>query len=167
MVLNANRRRTMESKERGTLVRRVVSRFEEVVCESPELGELYGLHARMAGAVAGLLRPMLEHETAERFIALLLNGKNQVVGFVDVSRGTLTASLVHPREVFAPAIRELAAAVIVAHNHPSGDPEPSQEDIEVTKRLSEAGKILGVPLLDHIIVGGGGAFTSMRERLSL
>jgi DNA repair protein RadC len=74
---------------------------------------------------------------------------------------------VHPREVFAPALRELAAAIIVAHNHPSGDPEPSMEDIEVTKRLSEAGKLLGVPLLDHIIVGEGGSFTSLRERLSL
>jgi len=157
----------MGSKEKGTLVRRVVSRFEDVVCESPELRGLYGSHARMPGAVAGLLRPHLEHETSERFVALLLNGKHRVMGFAEVSRGTLTSSLVHPREVFAPALRELAAALIVAHNHPSGDPEPSMEDIEVTKRLSEAGKILGVPLLDHIIVGEGGSFTSLRERLSL
>jgi len=157
----------MGSKGKGILVRRVVSRFEDVVCESPELSELYGSHARMAGAVAGLLRPHLENETAERFVALLLNGKHRVMGFAEVSRGTLTASLVHPREVFAPAIRELAAALIVAHNHPSGDPEPSQEDIEVTKRLHEAGKILGVPLLDHIIVGMGGSYTSLRERLAL
>jgi DNA repair protein RadC len=157
----------MGSKRKGTLVRRVVSRFEDVVCESPELGELYGTHARGAGAVAGLLRPLLEHETSERFVALLLNGKHRVQGFAEVSRGTLTSSLVHPREVFSPAIRELAAAVIVAHNHPSGDPEPSLEDIEVTKRLHEAGKILGVPLLDHIIVGEAGSFTSLRERVGL
>jgi len=167
MVLKANGRRMMGSTKKGTLVRRVVSRFEDVVCESPELGELYGKHAPGAGAVAGLLRPHLEHETSERFVALLLNGKHRVMGFAEVSRGTLTSSLVHPREVFAPALRELAAAVIVAHNHPSGDPEPSMEDIEVTKRLSEAGKLLGVPLLDHIIVGEGGAYTSLRERLSL
>lgn len=157
----------MGSKEECTLVRRVVSRFEDVVCESPELGGLYGAHAKAAGAVAGLLRPLLEQETAERFVALLLNGKHRVMGFADVSRGTLTASLVHPREVFAPALRELAAALIVAHNHPSGDPEPSQEDIEVTKRLGEAGSILGIPLLDHIIVGGRGSFTSLRERVGL
>ena len=98
----------MGSKGKGTLVRRVVSRFEDVVCESPELGELYGTHARGAGAVAGLLRPLLEHETSERFVALLLNGKHRVQGFAEVSRGTLTASLVHPREVFAPAIPRAA-----------------------------------------------------------
>jgi DNA repair protein RadC len=69
--------------------------------------------------------------------------------------------------VFAPALREHAAAIIVAHNHPSGDPEPSLEDIEVTRRLHEAGRILGVPLLDHIIVGEGGSFTSLRERVGL
>ena len=157
----------MASKKRSRWIRRVVLRFEDVFCESPELGEIYGSHVRTAGAVAGLLRPLLEHETSERFVALFLNGKHRVTGFAEVSRGTLTASLVHPREVFAPALRELAAAVIVAHNHPSGDPEPSAEDIEVTKRLSEAGKILGIPLLDHVIVGEGGAFTSLRERLSL
>lgn len=157
----------MGSTRRGTLVRRVVSRFEEVVCESPELEGLYGTHARTAQAVASILRPLLEGETSERFVALLLNGKHRVVGFADVSRGTLTSSLVHPREVFAPALRELAAAVIVAHNHPSGDPEPSVEDIEVTRRLREAGQILGVPLLDHIIVGAGGEFVTLRERVGL
>jgi len=157
----------MGSKKKGTLIRRVVLRFEDVVCESPELAALYGSQLRAPGAVAGLLRPHLEHETVERFVALFLNGKHRIMGFTEVSRGTLTSSLVHPREVFAPALRELAAALIVAHNHPSGDPEPSFEDIEVTKRLSEAGKLLGVPLLDHIIVGEGGSFTSLRERLSL
>jgi len=167
MVLTANGRRNMGSKGKGTLVRRVVTRFEDVVCESPELEELYGAQARAAGPVAALLRPLLENETSERFVALLLNGKHRVMGFAEVSRGTLTASLVHPREVFAPALRELAAALIVAHNHPSGDPEPSQEDLEVTKRLHEAGQILGVPLLDHIIVGEKGSFTSLRERLRL
>ena len=157
----------MGCKDKGTRIRRVVSRFEEAVCESTELCELYGSQARMAGAVASLLRPHLENETQERFVALLLNGKHRVMGFAEVSRGTLTASLVHPREVFAPALREHAAAIIVAHNHPSGDPEPSLEDIEVTRRLHEAGRILGVPLLDHIIVGEGGSFTSLRERVGL
>lgn len=152
-------------KGRSTLVRRVVSRFEDVVCESPEFEGVYGAHARTAEAVATLLRPLLENETSERFLALLLNGKHRVAGFAEVSRGTLTSSLVHPREVFGPAIREVAAAVIVAHNHPSGDPEPSHEDLEVTKRLREAGVLLGVPLLDHIIVGERGSFTSLRERV--
>jgi len=145
----------------------VVSRLEDVVCESPELEEVYGAQVRTAEAVARLLRPFLENEASERFVALLLNGKQRVSGFVEVSRGTLTASLVHPREVFGPALREAAAALIVAHNHPSGDPEPSQEDLEVTRRLRDGGQLPGVPLLDHIIVGEGGSFTSLRERLKL
>ena len=131
------------------------------------MDELYGTRASSATAVVEALRPMLEHETAERFIALLLNGKHRVTGFVDVSRGTLTSSLVHPREVFAPALHELAAALIVAHNHPRGDPEPSPEDLEVTRRLRDAGRILGVPLLDHLILGEQGSFRSLRERVGL
>ena len=153
------------SKRSCPLVRRVVSRFEDVVCESLDLEGVYGAHARSAEAVATILRPLLENEACERFVALLLNGKHRVAGFAEVSRGTLTSSLVHPREVFGPAIREVAAAVIVAHNHPSGDPEPSQEDLAVTKRLHEAGVLLGIPLLDHIIVGERGSFTSLRERV--
>ena len=151
-------------KSKKALVRRVVSKLEDVVCESPELGEVYDAQLRTAEAVASLLRPLLENEPSERFVALLLNGKHRITGFVEVSRGTLTTSLVHPREVFGPALREVAAAVIVAHNHPSGDPEPSQEDLEVTRRLREAGQLVGVPLLDHIIVGERGSFTSLRER---
>ena len=73
-----------------------------------------------------------------------------------VSQGTLTASLVHPREVFAPALREAAAAIVILHNHPSGDARPSREDHEVTRRLCQVGEILGIPLLDHIVIGAEG-----------
>ena len=79
-----------------------------------------------------------------------------------VSQGTLTASLVHPREVFRPALREAAAAIVLVHNHPSGDPTPSREDREVTRRLAEAGEILGVRVLDHIVIAETG-FRSLRE----
>jgi DNA repair protein RadC len=96
---------------------------------------------------------------------LLLDGKHRLVRRQRVSEGTLTSSLVHPREVFGPAVREAAAAVIVAHNHPSGDPEPSGEDLAVTRRLIEAGRILGVPVLDHVVIGDG-AFVSIRDRIS-
>lgn len=82
---------------------------------------------------------------------------------MEISRGTLTASLVHPREVFGPAIRMGAAAIILAHNHPSGDTTPSEEDQTVTKRIHEAGMLLGVPLLDHVIIGAGGSYASFRE----
>lgn len=154
------------SKGEG-LVRRVVSRLEDVICESPVLTGLYGEQARAPAEVALMLRPILGQEPVEVFVVLLLSGKHRVTGYAEVSRGTLTSSLVHPREVFGPALREAAAAIIVAHNHPSGDPEPSAEDVAVTKRLRDAGRLLGVPLLDHVIVGAADAFVSMRERLEL
>jgi len=98
----------------------------------------------------------------EVFLAVLLDVKHRPVREERVSVGVLDASLIHPREVFAAAVRERAAAVILLHNHPSGDPEPSPEDREVTRRLRNAGGILGIPVLDHVIVGDG-AFFSFRE----
>ena len=111
-----------------------------------------------------LLESDLRGLEQERFLVLVLDGKHRLRRQVLVSLGTLTTSLVHPREFFRPALREAAAAVIAVHNHPSGDPEPSREDIEVTQRLWEAGRLLGVPLLDHVVVGDG-AFVSLQERL--
>jgi DNA repair protein RadC len=98
----------------------------------------------------------------ERFLVLLLDGRHRVLREVTASQGTLTASLVHPREVFRLALREAAAAVILVHNHPSGDPTPSREDREVTERLVHVGEILGVPVLDHVIVAERG-YVSLRE----
>ena len=95
----------------------------------------------------------------EYFLVLLLDGKNRVIREVQVSEGSLNQSIVHPREVFNPAVRESAAAIILVHNHPSGDPAPSREDLEITRRLREAGDLMGVKVLDHIIIGDG-AFTS-------
>jgi len=112
-----------------------------------------------------LVAPELRGLERERFLVLLLDGKHRLKRREVVSEGTLTTSLVHPREVFRPAVRESAAAVVVVHNHPSGDPEPSLEDVEVTRRLIEAGRLLGIPLLDHVIVGDG-RFASLRERMS-
>ena len=88
----------------------------------------------------------------EHFVVFFLDSRNQEIKREIISVGTLNANLVHPREVFEPAIRHLAAQIIIAHNHPSGDPEPSEDDIEVTKRLVEAGRILGIRINDHIIV---------------
>jgi len=99
----------------------------------------------------------------EHFVALFLDACNRLIQQEVVSVGTLTATLVHPREVFSSAVSCAAAGIIVAHNHPSGDPEPSREDRETTRRLSEAGKILGIPLLDHVVVGECRYF-SFRER---
>lgn len=99
----------------------------------------------------------------EHFVALYLDACRRLVHRETVSVGTLTASLVHPREVFGPALERPAAALIVAHNHPSGDPEPSREDRETTRRLCEAGRILGLPILDHLIIASRGFF-SFREQ---
>lgn len=98
----------------------------------------------------------------EVFLAVLLDVKNRRMMDVGVSTGILNGSLIHPREVFAPALRERAASVLLIHNHPSGDPSPSAEDREVTKRLRAAGGIVGVGVLDHVIIGDG-SFFSFRE----
>jgi DNA repair protein RadC len=100
----------------------------------------------------------------EHLVAVYVNARSEVKGVCVVSIGTLSASLVHPREVFRPAIVAGAAAVIVAHNHPSGDCTPSAEDKDATRRLSRAGELLGVPLLDHLVVTDGGDFFSFKDR---
>jgi DNA repair protein RadC len=99
----------------------------------------------------------------EYFLTLLLDGKNRIIRRVQISEGSLNQSIVHPREVFIPAVKESATAVILVHNHPSGDPAPSTEDIAITRRLREAGDIMGIKVLDHIIVGDG-EFMSFVER---
>ena len=91
----------------------------------------------------------------EEFHVLLLDAKNRKLKDVRISEGSLTSSLVHPREVFTPVVRESAAAVILIHNHPSGDPAPSQEDLQITRRLRQVGDIMGVHILDHLIIGKG------------
>jgi DNA repair protein RadC len=111
--------------------------------------------------VERLLRGRIANLDRENFVVVLLNTKNEVIETSTVSVGTLGASLVHPREVFKPAVRASAASVILAHNHPSGKVEPSREDREVTKRLGEAAEILGIEVMDHVIVGDG--YFSMKE----
>lgn len=98
----------------------------------------------------------------EHFVSLLLNARNQVIRTEVVSVGSLSASLVHPRELFAPAIEAHAAAVLVGHNHPSGDPTPSKDDVDLTRRLSDAGQLLGIQVLDHLVICEGD-FVSLKE----
>ena len=99
----------------------------------------------------------------EVFILITLNIKNIVTGYFEVHRGTINTSLVHPREVFKRALLNNASDIMVAHNHPSGDPNPSKEDIQITERLKEAGNLLGINLLDHIIVGED-KYISLKEK---
>lgn len=99
----------------------------------------------------------------EHFVVLLLNARHDLHRKVTVSKGSLNASIVHPREVFLPAIRNSAASIILVHNHPSGDAEPSEEDLSITKRLVEVGELLGIGVLDHVIVAKRGV-VSFRSR---
>jgi len=101
-------------------------------------------------------------ERREHFMVLLLDGRHRLMRECQVSQGTLTASLVHPREVFRPAVRAAAAAIVLVHNHPSGDPTPSAEDLDVTDRLARAGVLLGIRVVDHVVVASEG-FHSLRD----
>ena len=115
----------------------------------------YNQQIRSAVDASMLLHTYLADVDREHFVVLMLDQKNKVIGIHTVSIGSLTASIVHPREVFKPAILSNAAALILAHNHPSGQPQPSQEDRTLTVRLVAAGKLLGMAILDHIIIGDG------------
>jgi DNA repair protein RadC len=110
---------------------------------------------RESKTAAQIIHQYLDGADREHFVVLLLDQKNNVIGVNTVSTGSLTASVVHPREVFKPAILCNAAAIICAHNHPSGNPEPSREDRALTTRLVDAGKLLGITILDHIVIGDG------------
>ena len=102
---------------------------------------------------ASYLYPKISTKSTEHFAAVLLNSKNKIIGFEIISQGSINSSVVHPREVFNSAIVNHAAGIIASHNHPSGDPSPSKEDKTLTNSLAESGKMIGIPVLDHIIVG--------------
>jgi DNA repair protein RadC len=110
-----------------------------------------------------LVKNRLKDKKKEYFLAILLDSRNQPINIAQVSIGSLNASIVHPREVFKEAISTSAASVILVHNHPSGDVSPSDEDIQITKRLKESGEIVGINLFDHIIIAGNN-FTSLKEQ---
>ncbi|PKK40249.1 DNA repair protein RadC [Clostridiaceae bacterium JG1575] len=113
--------------------------------------------------VADLLQTEMRDQKREVLKVIILNTKNVVLGVVDASVGTLSSSIVHPRDIFRSAITRNAASIILVHNHPSGDPTPSGDDIHSTRRVQEAGTILGIELLDHVIIGGS-EFISLKEK---
>ncbi len=113
--------------------------------------------------VVAVLGSKLAKEKREHFLVLLLNARHELISKVTVSIGSLNASVVHPREVFLPAVVGSAASIVLVHNHPSGDPEPSEEDISITKRLVECGELFGIGVLDHVIVADRGV-VSFRSR---
>ena len=113
--------------------------------------------------VFGILAPQIGSRAQEVFVAVLLDSKNRVLRTETVSVGTVNASIVHPREVFKPAISASATSVILGHNHPTGNPEPSREDILITRRMENTGRVLGIEVVDHIIVAAD-RYVSMKER---
>lgn len=127
--------------------------------------ELYDRSLRSPDEVFQRLRCRMDGLSQEIFVVLALDVRNAVIDEIEVARGCLTGVEVHPREVFRPLIRMAAAAAVVAHNHPSGDPTPSPEDVFLTRRLREVGDIVGIPVLDHVVVGRG-AYVSLAERLA-
>jgi DNA repair protein RadC len=121
--------------------------------------ELKNFDIKDPESVVKAIRASIKDKAKEHFKLILLNPRNKIIGISTISIGTLNASLVHPREVFKDAIVHSAASVVLAHNHPSGDPEPSEDDLTITKRLIAAGKILGIEVMDHIIIAKNGFFS--------
>lgn len=116
-------------------------------------------HIASPGDAAQYLMARMRNDTHEKFVVVLLNTKNRVIQVQQVAEGSLTSAVVHPREVYAPAIVNHAACILVAHNHPSGDPYPSTEDRNLTNVLEEAGKMIGIPLMDHLVIGDGNYYS--------
>jgi len=110
------------------------------------------------------LKDIRDHKK-EHFVVFFLDSRNQEIKREIISVGSLNANLVHPREVFEPAVRHLAAHIVIAHNHPAGDPTPSQEDLDITKQLADAGKLLGIEIKDHVIVSKGSFFSFTEHKL--
>ena len=136
---------------------------KEVVRRIMETPASYPMIVHGPEDVYHFMRPRLVHETKEHFLIVILNTKNSILATPTISVGSLTASVVHPREIFSEALKYPCASIILVHNHPSGNSEPSREDIAVTKRIQSAGKVLDIPVLDHIIVGEH-TFSSLKEK---
>ena len=144
-------------------IRTITWRFSDCKFDYPELADKQSIYVHQPADVFSHFRFLFVDQVRERFVVLWLNTANRVTGFEVVTEGTLNSSLVHPREVFRGAIVSTSASIIVAHNHPSGNPEPSQEDISITRQLVETGKVIGIPVFDHVIITND-AFISFAER---
>lgn len=144
-------------------IRTVTWKFKEAIDLAPEFAGKPSIIIRSPDDLYRHYSSLFRHQVRERFVVFWLSSANKVLGFEVVSEGLLNSSLVHPREVFRGAIVTTAAAIILAHNHPSDNPEPSNEDISITKQIVDAGRIVGIPVHDHIIFAGD-LFTSFAER---
>ena len=143
---------TIQKSMRLKIIRPI---FETLTIKEPLPGYLMSSRKITSSKDVYDLFRYLGNETKEHFVVLHLDTKNKIVCVDQVSTGSLNASIVHPREVLKSTLLSSAAAIVLVHNHPSGDPAPSREDIEITQRIKECCEILGIRLLDHIITGGG------------
>jgi DNA repair protein RadC len=124
-----------------------------------------GVVLNSTAQVFGYYHEKLRDQKREKFFCVLLDAKHRLIREEAISVGSLNFSIVHPREVFATAIREAAESLLLVHNHPSGDPTPSREDIAVTRRLCEVGKLVGIEILDHLVIGNGSYFSFLEQNL--
>ena len=150
-----------ESQYMMTLLREIALRYGVDTIESRRFT---GVHINCPQDVCNLLSPEMSVLVQEQIRVLLVNIRNQVVGQRIIYQGNVNSSVVRPAEIYRPAIVEAIPSIIIAHNHPSGDPTPSPEDVSITRDLVAAGKLLGITLLDHVVIGADGLFTSMNER---
>ena len=144
-------------------IRTITWRFKESIELDQDLANKRSVTIRSPADVFENYQSLFKDQVRERFIVFWLNSANKVIGFEVISEGILNSSLTHPREVFRGAIVSTAASIILSHNHPSESIEPSQEDISITKQIVEAGKIIGIPVHDHIIFAGT-TYTSLAEK---
>ncbi len=145
-----------------------IKEFQLLVRDAPvvpaEIQPFVGIQFRCSNDIYQSFKRLAEMPV-ESFLVVHLDSKNRMVGMTTTSIGSMTSSLVHPRDVFRPAIANLTAGLIFIHNHPSGDPAPSKEDLDITKRLCEVGNLIGIRCLDHIIIGSGRYFSFADEGL--
>ncbi len=137
-------------------------RFKEITVDLPELKGKQSVTIKSPKTLFEHYHTLFDNQVRERFVVFWLNSANKVIGFEFISEGLLNTSLTHPREIFRGAIVATAASIIIAHNHPSGNSDPSDEDVRVTRQIVEAGKIIGIPVHDHIIFIDG-AYNSLAE----
>jgi len=156
-----------QEEEKKEVLKMVVTTYNLRLVKEKTINYEIGLNEKITGSdkVHGIMTEGLEiHlQLIEYFYVLTLDTKNKITGIFEVSRGTLNASIVHPRDVFQRAILQNANCIMLVHNHPSGDTTPSREDLSVTKRLEEAGNLLGIKVLDHIIIGDEYKYLSFKQ----
>ena len=146
-------------------IRTVTWRFKESIELAPEFTNTRSVTILSPEDVFRNYQSLFKDQVRERFVVFWLNSVNKILGFEVITEGLLNSSLVHPREVFRGAIVATSAAILIAHNHPSGNPEPSAEDISITKKIHEAGKLLDIPVFDHIIFAGDNYTSFVEKRL--